>query len=124
MEMKTVFVFILVILGMVPLSNETICSGNFTLMKVFGNPFSLPREVAYTNQNLYVMDSDRKLVMNMSTNGTIQGVFGYNGQSKLVDPRGMAVDMNGSIYVLDRAQSIIQKFDSVGNFLFQFGSFG
>jgi len=40
------------------------------------------------------------------------------------DPRGVAVDSFGNTYVADRENSRIQKFNSTGDFVFQFGTIG
>ena len=48
--------------------------------------------------------------------GTGNGQFDY--------PAGIAVDPSGNIYVSDTGNNRVQKFDSSGNYLSQFGSFG
>ncbi len=46
------------------------------------------------------------------------------GNSQFQDPRGIAVDEAGNVYVADSGNHRIQKFDSNGNFLTQWGSQG
>ena len=47
-----------------------------------------------------------------------------SGDGELMDPRGLAVDSDGNIYVADTSNNRIQKFDSSGTFLSKWGSFG
>jgi len=46
------------------------------------------------------------------------------GDGQLDDPKGVAVDSSGNIYVADARNDRIQKFDSAGNFVLKFGSVG
>ena len=39
-------------------------------------------------------------------------------------PRGIALDDDGNIYIADSGNSRVQKFDALGNYLFDFGTFG
>jgi DNA-binding beta-propeller fold protein YncE len=50
--------------------------------------------------------------------------FGSNGSFPLNNPRGIATDATGNIYVADSGNHRIQKFDSNGNYLSQFGQRG
>ena len=50
--------------------------------------------------------------------------FGGTGGGQMLDPQGIAVDNEGNIWVVDRANSRVQKFDQDGNLLLQFGSSG
>ncbi|MEA3459633.1 MAG: TIGR03663 family protein, partial [Chloroflexota bacterium] len=47
-----------------------------------------------------------------------------NGPGQFVDPRGLAVDKEGNIYVADGGNHRIQKFDASGKVLLQWGSQG
>jgi DNA-binding beta-propeller fold protein YncE len=51
------------------------------------------------------------------------GVLG-DGSGAFRDPRGLAVDRHGNIYVVDRAFSRVQIFDPEGRFLLAFGDPG
>jgi len=44
--------------------------------------------------------------------------------SGLNNPKGVAVDSYGNIYIADSGNNRIRKFDSAGTYLAQFGSFG
>jgi DNA-binding beta-propeller fold protein YncE len=50
------------------------------------------------------------------TSGTGKGFFS--------DPKGVALDKNGNLYVADSSNSLTQKFDPSGKFLTQWGSYG
>jgi uncharacterized protein (TIGR03790 family) len=64
--------------------------------------------------------------------GNFGGSFGYlakfgsygSNDGNFIEPRDVAVDSNGNIYVADRLNHRIQKFDSSGNFVTKWGSFG
>jgi DNA-binding beta-propeller fold protein YncE len=47
-----------------------------------------------------------------------------NGDGQFIEPRGLAVDQQGWLYVADSGNCRIQVFDSLGKFLFAFSSFG
>jgi NHL repeat len=46
------------------------------------------------------------------------------GPGQLQRPQGIAVDPGGNIWVVDRNNNRVQKFDPTGKFLLQFGGFG
>ena len=47
-----------------------------------------------------------------------------SGDDQFDSPNSVAVDLAGNIYVADTANNRIQKFDSNGNYLTQWGGFG
>ena len=47
-----------------------------------------------------------------------------SGDGEFNLPRDVAVDSSGNLYVADRINNRIQKFDSSGNFLLKWGTFG
>ncbi len=59
--------------------------------------------------------------LGMSTCGSANGQFGYSAPT---GASGITVDINGTIYVADSANHRIKVFDSFGNFMLAFGSFG
>ena len=54
--------------------------------------------------------------MQWGSNGTGSGEFR--------GPESVAVDGSGNVYVSDRTNNVVQKFDSDGSFLVSWGSFG
>ena len=46
------------------------------------------------------------------------------GDGQFSGPFGVAVDNQGDVYVVDRGNARIQKFDSTGTFLLKWGTFG
>ena len=52
-----------------------------------------------------------------------QGGISGSGDGQFDDPRGLALDSSGNIFVVDSENDRVQKFDSAGNFVSKFGSF-
>jgi hypothetical protein len=89
------------------------------------NPFSFPEGVAVDRSNgtVYVADTLNHVIRKV-VNGTISVLAGTSGSSGNVngtgsaarfnEPRGIAVDTNGDIYVGDSANSIIRKITPAG----------
>jgi DNA-binding beta-propeller fold protein YncE len=69
-----------------------------------------------SNSRIQKFDSDGGFLTKWGTNG------GGNGQFS--EPRAVAVDGDGNIYVADSLNHRIQKFDSDGGFLTTWGAFG
>jgi NHL repeat len=55
--------------------------------------------------------------------GTPFGSAG-TGPGQMGEPKGIATDSSGNLWVVDRANERVMKYDSNGNFLMQFGSAG
>jgi tripartite motif-containing protein 71 len=47
-----------------------------------------------------------------------------NGNGQFSGPEGIAVDSSNNVYVADTGNSRVEKFDSNGNYLTQWGSYG
>ena len=47
-----------------------------------------------------------------------------SGDGQFSDPTGVAIDGSGNVYVADKGNSRMQKFDSSGTFLTKWGSLG
>jgi sugar lactone lactonase YvrE len=77
--------------------------------------------------NLLVSDGhNNKILVFDPDNGTLLSQFGELGTSlgEFHGPRGIAVNTQGQIFVVDYLGNRIQKFDSEGNYLSSFGSQG
>jgi DNA-binding beta-propeller fold protein YncE len=66
-------------------------------------------------------DSNGKLLAEWGSNGSGDGQIGAGGQS---GPEDLAVDQQGNVYVADRVNNRIVKFDTNGNFLATIGTPG
>lgn len=64
-------------------------------------------------------DSNGKLLAEWGSNGSGDGQIGAGGSS---GPEDLAVDQQGNVYVADRVNNRIEKFDSNGNFLATIGT--
>jgi DNA-binding beta-propeller fold protein YncE len=80
--------------------------------------------------NVYVLDSFNRRVQKFTSDGTFLATWGTeaitgtapDGQFRF--PAGIAVDMEGNVYVSDGGRPDIQKFDAEGNFLAKIGELG
>jgi DNA-binding beta-propeller fold protein YncE len=96
------------------------------------NPFDVPAGVAADAEgNIYVMDTDNSRVQKFDSEGNFLLTWGSEGSGEgqfgdILNPRGgrLAVDTQGNVYVIDLKNSRVQKFDSHGNYLTQWGTKG
>ena len=74
------------------------------------------------NGNLLVANYDNHRVYSYSPEGNYQFHFGEWGSApeKLQYPNNLAIDSEGSIYVIEEKTKIIKKFSPEGTYLFQF----
>ena len=75
---------------------------------------------------LWVGFRDHTIARYVLGSGVKELVMGHNGSGngEFNDIVGMFVDSNGNLYVVDEANYRVQKFDSNGNYLEKFGTFG
>ena len=109
---KTISIFVLIILLF---SLYTPING-----KAYAETFIQPRDVAFDSSgNMYVLDGNR--VKKVDPTGTLLMQFGSvgTGDGQFKDVIGLDVDSNGNIYVLDRVNKNLQKFDSSGTFVYK-----
>lgn len=83
--------------------------------------FNLPTDLAVSeNGSFYVSDGyGNSRIVKFSSSGEYLfewGVFGEN-KNEFNIPHGIDLDMEGNVYVADRENNKIQKFDSLGNFI-------
>lgn len=99
------------------------------------DPFDTPVGVAVDAQgNIYVMDTNNFRVQKFDSEGNSLQMWGSEGSGDgqflndvlvLNEYEGhLAVDTQGNVYVLDPKNFRIQKFDSNGNYLTQWGTEG
>lgn len=85
--------------------------------------FNYPTDVAFaTDGSFYVSDGYRNSrVIKFSKEGKFLFEWGKkgNGEGEFNTPHGIDLDSHGNVYVADRENNRIQKFDSKGNFLKQ-----
>jgi len=120
---------------------------NYVFRSTFGSygsgngQFTNPGGIATDSAgNIYVTDSNATAqgatsfyarVEKFDSQGNYLSQFGSygTGNGQFINPGGITVDHNGNIYVMDNgsanaAQARVQKFDSQGNYLLQFGTYG
>ena len=83
--------------------------------------FNLPTDLAVSeNGSFYVSDGyGNSRIVKFSSSGEYLfewGVFGEN-KNEFNIPHGIDLDMEGNVYVADRENNKIQKYDSLGNFI-------
>ena len=96
------------------------------------NPFDVPVGVAADAEgNIYVMDTNHSRVQKFDSQGNFLSMWGSEGSGDgqfgaILDPHEgrLAVDPQGNVYVIDLKNFRIQKFDSNGNYLTQWGTEG
>ena len=111
-----------------------------------GGQFANPAGVAIdASGNIWVSDTDNHRIQKLNSSGVFQKAWGYGvaggsavesciagcqaglplaNDGAFWNPRGMAIDASGNIYVADSGNHRIQKFDSGGNFLKKWGKDG
>ena len=93
------------------------------------DPFNAPNAVAVDqDKNLYVADSGNQRVVVLDNKGKfkriINGSKDGKGESKFINPRGLAVDSKGILFMVDNMTHFVYGFDEKGENIFQFGGMG
>lgn len=117
-------------------------TSNVTQVRCIGIACNERLELSYSSGvavdpegNMWVSDSSNNRVMKydeqgnqLSYIGAEPDSYGYSsygsGNGELYEPRGMVADSYGNVFVVDRSNYRVQKFDPNGNYISQFGSYG
>lgn len=93
-----------------------------------------PHAIATSGTRVYIYDQPNKRIDIMTSGGTSVGHFGSSGagNGQLLYVYGIAADRQQNVYVIDRGydpaissvRARVQKFDSSGQYLSTFGSYG
>ncbi len=89
-----------------------------------------PTGIKIKNNNIYIVDSGNGRIQKFDMSGNYVSQFGTprgedaGGNGKFYQPTFIDIDSQGNIYVADSGDNLIQKFDSNGNFISQFGEYG
>lgn len=86
--------------------------------------FNLPTEVHVKAGIVAVVDSMNFRVQLFDRDGNFQGVIGTTGKpgNGIYRPKGLAIDSEGHIYLVESQWGIIQVFDREGRLLYNFGN--
>ena len=77
------------------------------------------------NHRIQKFDSSGNFLLKWGSPRIINGIhLGSAGDGQFNNPYGVAVDDSGNVYVSDSSNQRVQKFDSSGNFITKWGSFG
>jgi DNA-binding beta-propeller fold protein YncE len=108
-------------------------SAHFEFLRSIGIPGSdpgqlnSPMHISVRGDRLYVSDTLNARVQIYSIlDGTLQGVVGARGTyvGNMVRPKGVAVDSDGNIYVVESYHDHLLVYDSEGRFLLPIGGNG
>lgn len=88
--------------------------------------FNFPSHLAFTGDRLIVNDTMNFRIQIFSAEGQHLQTFGKHGTGSgyFVQPKGVAVDSDGHVYVADALANQVQIFDQDGTFLLGFGQKG
>ena len=85
--------------------------------------FNYPTDIAFNTSNNKVYMIDNHCVQVLNSDFTFSSTFG-SGMGQFVNPRGIACDSTGKVYVADIDNYSIQVFTAEGKFLRMFGRRG
>jgi sugar lactone lactonase YvrE len=83
-----------------------------------------PTGIAWDKDRVYVADAGNKKVVTFNTSGRYLREMGTMGPELLVEPRQVAVDREGNLFVLDAALGRVLAYDPQGVYLGGFGAPG
>jgi uncharacterized protein (TIGR03663 family) len=78
-----------------------------------------PRDIAVTGDRIYITDTGNERVQVFAMDGTFIAAFGGfgEGEGQFVEPTGIAVAPDGTIWVADSGNARLQQFDAEGSFI-------
>jgi len=115
------------------LAEENNSDENSEALEVIATEETLPEErpkVDHSKLYVWIADSGNDRIQKFDGNGKLLMQFGSSGGTRppyvpgeFKTPSGIAVDLEGYIWVVDTGCHRIQKFDPDGDFFLEFGSF-
>ena len=99
------------------------------------SPIQTPQGIAFDSSgNLYIAETWKNRIRKVNSNGESLGFLGNKeaislgvkliGHGQFKAPWGIAIDHSGNIYITDTGHNIVQKFNSEGVFITQWGTKG
>lgn len=94
-----------------------------------GDTLNAPNAVTVDDdKNIYVSDTGNQRLVIYDKNGKfkriINGSINGKGESKFVNPRGIGIESNGTLLMVDNMTHFVYGFDKNGKQVFQFGGIG
>lgn len=88
--------------------------------------FNFPTHLFLRADKLYINDTMNFRLQAFNLNGAYLSSFGTHGDGSghFAQPKGVGVDEEGHIYVVDASFNMVQIFDSEGRYLLSFGAQG
>jgi DNA-binding beta-propeller fold protein YncE len=83
-----------------------------------------PVAIAWDKDRVYVADVGNKKIVTYTTSGRFMHEMGTMGPEALEDPRELAVDREGNLFVLDASRGRVVAYDPQGVYLGGFGTLG
>jgi DNA-binding beta-propeller fold protein YncE len=86
--------------------------------------FNSPTEIQVKNGLVAVVDALNFRVQLFDANGTFQGLIGVSGDPSrgIYRPKGIAIDSENHVYLVDGQMGTVQVFDRGGRLLYYFGN--
>ena len=88
--------------------------------------FNFPTELRLDGPNLMVLDAMNFRVQALDRSGTFQFAIGQLGdvRGEIFRPKGLGIDSEGHLYVVEGQSALVQVFDRRGQLLYYFGKKG
>lgn len=99
---------------------QLIESNTYKIINTFGKELNLNKAqgIAYYNNRIIVSDTENDRLVILGNDGRLLKVVGRSGnaQGEFIKPRGITVDKEGNILVVDSGNNRLEIFDSEGNY--------